>query len=85
MNKVSQTLALTIDKMLYMCIYVCIQIYILLWDLFVCIITQDYIYCNNYMPGLWSLPLVSFSLPFLGISFYKFWQGFIIFSVRVIM
>jgi len=37
-NKASQnTSALPIDKMLYMCIYVYIQIHILLCDLFVCV------------------------------------------------
>jgi len=36
---VTNTLALPVDKMLYLCIYVCIQIHILLCILFACIIT----------------------------------------------
>jgi hypothetical protein len=35
------------------------------------------------LPGLWSLPRVSFSLPFLGCFFFfliKGWQGFIIYK-----
>ncbi len=34
LKKNNNTLALPIDKMLYMCIYVCIQIHMLLCDLF---------------------------------------------------
>ncbi len=34
---ITNTLALPIDKMLYMCIYVCMKIHILFCDLFVCV------------------------------------------------
>jgi hypothetical protein len=36
-QSITNTLALPINKMLYMCIYVCIKIHILLCDLFVCV------------------------------------------------
>jgi len=71
MNNVSQTLALTIDKMLYMCIYVCIQIYIYYYGIYLYVshkmISIVTTICLDF--GLWSLPLVSFSLPFLGAFF----------------
>jgi hypothetical protein len=37
------------------------------------------------LPGLWSLPIVSFSLPLLGaFKKNKVWQGFIIYGISAI-